>query len=150
VGKGANKCGSSISLQVDLPGTNGAVNPVTPGVVDEAARKAYLNGQCAALAIALQERLGGSIVAIGYDDENDDYEAWHQSPVYSHVGLALKNGSVIDIEGAHELEEWMEHHNCWEETVLTEQQALSLSQFPSQEISTARLTANALLSSLQY
>lgn len=63
---------------------------VTPGIIDKTAIRAFKNGCCGGLAIALHDATGWPIVAVG-----------------SHHGEALHymarrpDGRLIDIEGAH-------------------------------------------------
>lgn len=135
-----------MAAQVTLPGANHASFTVTPGVIDDAAREAYMNGQCVALAVALGEREGGQIVAIGYDDTSEDYEEWEANPSWGHLGLLLEDGSVVDIEGrSKDLDSWMERNQYWEARYVTPEEALALPGFPDQDLETARLMAGSLL-----
>lgn len=146
MGKGVNKCQQALGAQVEVPGANGASFTVTPGLVDDAAREAYLGGQCAALAAALHELRGGQIVAIGYDDTAEQYEEWEANPSWGHVGLVMSDGSVLDIEGkSRDLESWMERHQYWEVKDITPDEALSLPGFPEQDVDVARAMAKSLL-----
>lgn len=150
MGKGKSGCGNGLGGQVELSGVNGSAFKVTPGLVDQAARQAYLNGQCAALAVALQELKGGQILAIGYDDSQERYEDWQARPSWGHLGLQLEDGSVIDIEGiSGDLESWMERHQYWEVKELAPEEALSLPDFPEQNIGVARAMAETLVSQKQ-
>lgn len=146
MGKGsASGCGS-MAARVAVAGVNQASFTVTPGVIDDAAREAYMNGQCAALAVALSELKGGQIIAIGYDDSSEDYEQWEANPSWGHVGFELEDGSILDIEGNNkDLDSWMERNQYWEARTITREEALSLPDFPQQDLGVARLMAKALL-----
>ena len=145
MGKGNSPAASAMSLA----GANGLSFAVTPGLLDEAAKEAYLRGQCAALAVALSEQLEGRIIAIGYDDSQEDRQQWEQKPIWGHLGLLLPDGSVLDVEGSSpDLDTWMERHRFWEAQEVSAQQAMTLEAFPSQDLETARSMAAAIISAL--
>lgn len=146
MGKGKSSDHSPICAEVSVAGINGSSFTVTPGLIDEAAQLAYLNGQCAALAVALSEIQEGEIIAIGYDETSEDYEEWEANPSWGHVGFELPGGTVLDIEGpSKDLDSWMERHQYWEVKQLSKEQALNLPDFPEQDLAVARSMARALL-----
>jgi hypothetical protein len=106
----------------------------------------YMTGQCAALAVALQKRVGGNIIGIGYDDSAEDYDAWHANPRYEHFGLELPDGRILDIEGAHkDLEDFMARHNYYEVRDFTPEEATSLPYYPKQDVQGADAAAQKIL-----
>lgn len=74
---------------------------VTPGVIDGNAREAFKCGQCHALALALNERLGWELGGIGWEcgcgdcgwDEECDF------PLPGHVVVRSPEGELLDIDG---------------------------------------------------
>lgn len=76
--------------QVPLPGSDGAIYPVTPGLIDADSRAAYLHGQCHALALALNETTGWDIWG-SQDGELD----------IVHVAVRAPDGRFLDITGLH-------------------------------------------------
>lgn len=66
--------------------------------------RAFTQGDCWALALALHEATGWQLVAIGYSDEWAqplEYRSWE------HVGVRRADGKVVDITGVHEEPEWL-------------------------------------------
>lgn len=68
---------------------------VTPGVLDEDARNAFLLGGCGALATAMHNEHGWPIVGLWATDDEP-----------FHVGVLAPDGLVVDIDGAHPPDEW--------------------------------------------
>jgi len=115
--------------------------------ISQTDRNDYLTGQCAGLAVALQEKLGGEIVAIGYDDSVEEEVAWQADPRYDHFGLELEDGRIIDIDGEYkDLNSWMERHNYWEARTFSADEALSLPYYPDQDLARARQIGGLLIS----
>lgn len=90
---------------------------VTEGVLDEAAVRAFTQGQCHAFAYALHQDTGWDIVAMyevgdGYGDAatpiSDDHEA-PSNVLYgdvSHFACRRPDGLLVDIEGVHTVAEF--------------------------------------------
>jgi hypothetical protein len=68
---------------------------VTPGVLDEQARDAFLLGGCGALAAAMHRTHGWPLVGLWATDDQP-----------FHVAVLAPDGLVVDIDGAHPPEEW--------------------------------------------
>lgn len=89
---------------VELPVTNDTTAAVTVGTVDTDAVTAYTNGQCHALALALAERTGWPLVAIGHPEpcHMDDCPVGADGMCdcqIEHVAVQRPDGSILDIEG---------------------------------------------------
>lgn len=90
----------------NVPGTSwvGAI-ALTTGVIDDSSRKAFTNGQCHALALAVHERTGWPlmIVALDYCVEDWDSCVWEIDGLCScqtyHVVVRDDAGRVWDING---------------------------------------------------
>ena len=87
---------------------------VTVGVIDEASIRAYRNGQCHALALALAERTGWKVVAIGpsecfYDPDcpEDNDSAGMCECQLRHLAVQAPDGRLADIEGLRPLEDFL-------------------------------------------
>ncbi len=94
---------------VSVLGANGATYSVTPGLIDGAARRAFTEGQCHALALALTEMTGWPATALlttecsaldemctdaGIEDD--------QCPCrIGHIVVTRPDGAHVDIDGAH-------------------------------------------------
>src|SRR4051794_37517203 len=63
--------------------------------LDEAARLAFLGGHCHSLALALHERTGWPLIAIDHRSDG----------VCAHVAVQRPDGKVVDIAGAHTVEQ---------------------------------------------
>ncbi|AXV10061.1 hypothetical protein DVS28_b0291 (plasmid) [Euzebya pacifica] len=68
---------------------------ITPGVLDEQARAAFLLGGCGALAAAMHRAHGWPVVGLWATDDEP-----------FHVGVLAPDGLVVDIDGAHTPQEW--------------------------------------------
>lgn len=92
---------------VEIEGTDwSGPHVVTVGVIDGDAVTAYRNGQCHALALAIAERTGWPIVAVGpgeccYDEDCLDTEdsSGLCSCQVQHLAVERPDGWLIDIEG---------------------------------------------------
>lgn len=73
---------------------------LTPGVIDGYARRAFKYGACAALAIAMHDKLGWPIVAITDAHNVHDGKAGWGSAL--HWAVRRPDGKLIDIDGAHD------------------------------------------------
>lgn len=144
VPRGANKTEELETVSIELPASEGwskETIAVTPGVLDQRAEDAYLNGQCAALAVAIWEKAGGSILLIR-----------SQSGQAVHVGVETVPGVVCDIFGARPLEDWLEDPrfndpddpNDFAEEI-TSKQALEIPDFPRQHLDVARTFVSSAL-----
>jgi hypothetical protein len=69
--------------------------PLTLGVIDDDAVRAFTQGQCHALALALHERTGWPIRQL----ENDEGEPFH-------LYVETPDGRALDITGAHDRDEF--------------------------------------------
>lgn len=81
---------------------------VTVGIIDAAARQAFTQGQCHALALALVEATGWKLCWTGssecaYDEDCCDYpEEWGWCPCQvGHLLVETGNGVYVDIDGQH-------------------------------------------------
>ena len=81
---------------------------VTLGVIDAAARQAFTQGQCHALALALAEATGWTVCWTGsseccYDEDCCNYpESWGWCPCQiGHLLVESEPGIYVDIEGCH-------------------------------------------------
>lgn len=79
---------------------------ITPGQRDEAARYAYLNGQCLALAVALSRRTGWSVLTRTVDVGPDE------PPVLIHAYVQGPDGVILDYTGGRDEEAEAEN---WED-----------------------------------
>ncbi len=79
-----------------MRGSWGSEHTVTPGVLDERAFAAFTEGQCHALALALNEQTGWTIV--GVEDEELDI---------MHFCVRMPDGRLFDVAGAFEPEEYL-------------------------------------------
>lgn len=94
---------------VKLEGGRHRVHTVTPGVIDDRALAAFLQGQCHALALALHEETGWPIRWI----ESDDGEP-------NHCFVITPDEHALDIAGRHDLDEMTEAWGAWPEDVTAE------------------------------
>lgn len=95
---------------VTLPGTrwDPAGFEVTPGVIDDAARKAFTSGHCLGLALAVRRRTGWQMIWLGrpecaYDEDClGEYELEDGSSAcqHTHVAVVAPDGRVVDINGS--------------------------------------------------
>ncbi len=84
-----------------LHGSEGSTYTVTPGVIDDEARSAYISGQCHALALALHEATGWQIW--GSEDEEFDIV---------HVAVRDPQGRFHDITGRYDVDDYLEEEHC--------------------------------------
>ncbi|WP_325705952.1 hypothetical protein [Amycolatopsis sp.] len=63
---------------------------MTPGVIDDEARRAFTNGQCHALALALNEETGWPMVQVGVHGYGG---------IPRHWMVETPNGDLLDIKG---------------------------------------------------
>lgn len=86
---------------------------VTPGQRDDAARHAYLNGQCLALAVALSKRTGWPVLTRTVELDEDE------PPLLIHAYVQGPGGVLLDYTGGRdqeaEAESW-EDEDDFEET----------------------------------
>lgn len=75
---------------------------LTPGVIDGYAERAFTQGACGALAIAMHDALGWPIIAITDAHNVHDGRAGGGSAM--HWGVRHPNGLFIDVDGAHDLD----------------------------------------------
>ncbi|MEU5181210.1 hypothetical protein AB0G49_14270 [Streptomyces longwoodensis] len=95
---------------VTLPGANGATYTVTTGDLNDAARAAFLSGQCHAFARTLCETPGWKMVVLisescSYDSdlctpEDDAYDGLCSCRL-EHVMALRPDGMLVDARGAH-------------------------------------------------
>ncbi|WP_167163101.1 hypothetical protein [Streptomyces sp. MBT27] len=100
-------------LPTDRPvavlGANGFTYDVTPGLIDDAARRAFTEGQCHALALALTEMTGWPATALltvecsALDEMCSDAGVEDDTcPCrIGHIVVTRPDGAHIDIDGAH-------------------------------------------------
>lgn len=89
--------------------------PVTVGVRDEDAIRAFKSGQCHAIALALHERTGWPIVSVGdesccYDEDcpDDDDSNGVCSCQIQHLAVRRPDRYLVDIEGPKPEDDFME------------------------------------------
>lgn len=75
---------------------------LTPGVIDGYAERAFTQGACGALAIAMHDALGWPIIAITDAHNVHDGKAGGGSAM--HWGVLHPDGLFIDVDGAHDLD----------------------------------------------
>lgn len=100
---------------VEVAGTDwSGPHTVTVGVIDEHAVTAFRNGQCHALALAIAERTGWPIVAIGPNEccyDEDCVDAGDSSGLcfcqVQHLAVERPDGWLVDIEGPRPLEDFI-------------------------------------------
>lgn len=80
-----------------------------PGQVDDVAREVYTQGQCAYLALALNQQSKAPIWAIvdTQEDPEEIYDPEGSPPV--HFGVEI-NDQILDINGAQDFDFWESAH----------------------------------------
>ena len=139
MGKGNGGCDDKYSMgdltAAELGSDDFAAIASFQEVFDQQTRDTYTQGQCAALAIALHDRIGGQLLA-----------SWTEAGLPTHVGLEVAPGIVADIDGVYAEADWLEKiwaHDRDEEDAIDEvrevsrDEALTLEDFPTQDISAA-------------
>ena len=82
---------------------------LTPGVIDAYAQRAFSFGACHALAIALHDATGWSIIAI--TDASNVFEGKAGGGSALHWTVRRPDGKLIDIDGAHDAETLVEKYS---------------------------------------
>jgi hypothetical protein len=86
-----------------------STDKLTPGVLDEYARRVFKYGACGALAIAMHDATGWPIVAI--TDAHNVYDGRAGGGSALHWAVRRPDGKLIDIDGAHEAEALVEEYS---------------------------------------
>jgi hypothetical protein len=81
---------------------------LTPGIIDGAAEHAFSTGACAALAYAMHEATGWTI--IGISDAHNVHDGRLGGGSSLHWGVMRPDGKFIDIDGVHEIEDIVERY----------------------------------------
>lgn len=100
---------------VTIPLTHGDQVMLTTGVVDDTARRAFLSGQCHAMAFAMALRTGMPLVRVGgaVCQESDECslipDHWPSCPCQVwHLAVQAPNGRLLDVAGSHSEQELVE------------------------------------------
>lgn len=72
---------------------------LTPGVLDEYARRAFKYGACAALALAIHQQKGWPLVAI--TDAHNVYAGQAGGGSALHYAVRRPDGLLVDVDGTH-------------------------------------------------
>ena len=118
-------------------GMKDAIEVNDAGVIDDNAKRAFMRGQCHALAIAIHRLTGALIVGIcdSYDEED--------SP--GHCVVALNNGDYLDINGEGAFKKWSERYPCCKSVELKEEQAYKLRDYTEPIVKAAMPFARTLV-----
>lgn len=81
---------------------------LTPGVIDGAAEHAFSSGACAALAYAMHEATGWTI--IGITDGHNVHDGKLGGGSSLHWGVMRPDGKFVDIDGVHEIDDIVERY----------------------------------------
>lgn len=95
---------SPLTSAEPVVGVNGLSYRVTPGVLDDAARELFQNGQCLAFAIEVAVALGEDRVSLRFFDDGEEWRLLHAYAVAA-------DGTLIDSEGSHapaDIERWLD------------------------------------------
>jgi hypothetical protein len=95
-----------IAGPVPVMDSSGEWVDVTPGQRDDAARHAYLNGQCLALAVALSKRTGWPVLTRTVELDEDE------PPLLIHAYVQGPDGVLLDYTGGRDQEAEAEN---WED-----------------------------------
>lgn len=109
---GDTRTDEQLDARVFLPSTRVMPTLVTPGVLDDDARRAYCGGQCHALAAALVEATGWPLLWVGriscLESRADDVCYRYDEAVchcqIEHIGVQEPGGRLLDILGPSTLE----------------------------------------------
>lgn len=76
-----------------MKNANGVNLTITPGVIDDNAKRLYKEGQCMAFAISLAERTGGKVALLTYSDGSVAHAFNSKNGVIEDIGesMSLKN-----------------------------------------------------------
>jgi len=81
---------------------------LTPGELDGAARHAFSQGACGALAMALHDATGWPVVAV--TDAHNVYDGKAGGGSALHWAVRRPDGMIVDVDGAHEAADLVEKY----------------------------------------
>lgn len=131
-----------LPYEVSVETVDGAIW-VIPGVLDDDARHAFLNGQCVAFATAVAEHYSAAGISVCVNTEDD---------TIIHA-LAEYNGELLDVDGPTTEEDFLDVHGLtdgeyrweWWPTHEAEARAVLHGTLPAQNLAVAKTTINPWL-----